>query len=159
MPDKNAKMDADTGVTVADIYREQYAHFRAMNDILYRMPPLFSVAIGGLWFFGATQMRADRIIAFGVFVFAAVLAVSSVLIMGRFGKAFSAYIKNLNTFDGAYKVTLKPETTENSRWTIDGVSTVRIIQGLLWVAFIASVIAAIYVPFAPEPQAPPVPAP
>lgn len=31
-----------------DRYREQYAHFRSMNDILYKIPPLFTAIIGGL---------------------------------------------------------------------------------------------------------------
>lgn len=44
-------------VSVKDIYKEQYAHFRAMNDILYKIPPLFSVAIGGLWYFAASQLK------------------------------------------------------------------------------------------------------
>jgi hypothetical protein len=37
------------GVTINEIYKEQYAHFRAMNDILYKIPPLFTVVIGSLW--------------------------------------------------------------------------------------------------------------
>jgi hypothetical protein len=28
-----------TEITRAEIYKEQYAHFRSMNDILYKIPP------------------------------------------------------------------------------------------------------------------------
>lgn len=152
MPDTDTN-DSGT-VAVADVYREQYAHFRAMNDILYRVPPLFSVAIGGLWFFGAAQMHVDKVISVGVFLFAGVLAVSGVFVMRRFGAAFRAYLANLNKLDGAYKVSLKPENDSRSRWNPDKRSTVQIVQILLWVAFGASVVAAIYVPFA----LPPIPA-
>ncbi|MDQ0333044.1 small-conductance mechanosensitive channel [Mesorhizobium sp. YL-MeA3-2017] len=79
-------------VSINEIYKEQYAHFRAMNDILYKIPPLFSAAIGGLWYFAASQLTSDRLIAVGIFVFAAVVSVCSVLIMGRFSLAFSRYI-------------------------------------------------------------------
>ncbi len=47
-------------VSVNEIYKEQYAHFRAMNDILYKIPPLFSVAIGGLWYFAASQLKTEE---------------------------------------------------------------------------------------------------
>jgi hypothetical protein len=32
----------ETGVKMTEIYKEQYAHFRGMNDILYKIPPLFT---------------------------------------------------------------------------------------------------------------------
>ncbi|TIO74969.1 hypothetical protein [Mesorhizobium sp.] len=112
-------------------YKEQYTHFRAMNDILYKIPPLFSVAIGGLWYFAATQLKSDRIIAVGIFLFAAVVSVCSVFIMKRFSLAFSRYLTNLNALDGAYAVSLKDQTFPPS--------TVKIIQFLLWVATAISV--------------------
>lgn len=95
-----------TNVSINEIYKEQYAHFRAMNDILYKIPPLFSVAIGGLWYFAATQLKSDRLIAVGIFLFAAVVSVCSVFIMRRFSLAFSRYITNLNALDGIYAVSL-----------------------------------------------------
>jgi hypothetical protein len=39
MPDENT-------VTVKNIYEQQYAHFRGMNDILYKMPPIFATVLG-----------------------------------------------------------------------------------------------------------------
>lgn len=125
-------------VSVNDIYKEQYAHFRAMNDILYKIPPLFSVAIGGLWFFAASQLKADRLIAVGIFLFAAIVSVASVFIMGRFSTAFSLYITNLNKLDGDYAVSLK---SNDQKWPP---STVKIIQFLLWVAAAMSCAGVIY---------------
>ena len=123
-------------VSVNEIYKEQYAHFRSMNDILYKIPPLFSVAIGGLWYFAASQLKADRLIAVGVFLFAVVVSVCSVFIMDRFSRAFSRYITNLNKLDGDYAVSLRDQT-----WPP---STVKIIQFLLWVAAAISLAGVVY---------------
>lgn len=130
---------ADDEITKKDIYREQYAHVRSMNDILYKVAPFFSVAIGGLWYFAASQMHADKVIASGVFSFAALLAVCGVNVMERFGTAFNAYLNNLNKFDGDYRVTIKPSRRP---------STVKTIQFLLIVAAVISLIGAGYVFFA-----------
>ena len=137
-------------VSVKEIYKEQYAHFRAMNDILYKIPPLFPVAIGGLWYFAASQLKIDRFIAVGIFFFAAVVSVASVFIMGRFSQAFSLYITNLNKLDGDYAVSLK---NKDKKWPP---STVKIIQFLLWVAAAISCAGVVYalVPlFSPAPPA------
>lgn len=120
-------------IRIADIYREQYAHFRSMNDILYKIPPLFTVALGGLWYFAASQLKTDRVVAAGIFIFCVILSIAFVNIMGRFGRAFNGYLDNLNKFDGEYRVTLKP-----SGW----LSTVKAIQLLLWVSAIVSIIGA-----------------
>lgn len=120
-------------IRIADIYREQYAHFRSMNDILYKIPPLFTVALGGLWYFAASQLKTDRVVAAGIFIFCVILSIAFINIMGRFGRAFNGYLDNLNKFDGEYRVTLKP-----SGWP----STVKTIQLLLWVSAIVSIIGA-----------------
>ncbi|RWI16690.1 hypothetical protein [Mesorhizobium sp.] len=140
---------ADDEITKKDIYREQYAHVRSMNDILYKVAPLFSVAIGGLWYFAASQMRVDKAIATGVFAFAALLAVCCVNVMERFGTAFNAYLDNLNKLDGDYRVTIKPSRRP---------STVKTILFLLIVAAVISIIGAGYVFFA-SPAARPAPTP
>ncbi|RUU07282.1 hypothetical protein EOD10_32510 [Mesorhizobium sp. M7A.T.Ca.TU.009.01.3.2] len=129
-------MPDDKDVSVNEIYKEQYAHFRAMNDILYKIPPLFAVAIGGLWYFAASQLKSDRLIAVGVFLFAAVVSVCSVFIMARFSLAFSRYIGNLNKLDGDYAVSLRDMT-----WPP---STVKIIQFLLWAATVISLAGVVY---------------
>lgn len=148
-------MADDNNVSVKDIYKEQYAHFRAMNDVLYKIPPLFSVAIGGLWYFAASQLKTDRVIAVGIFFFAAVVSVASVFIMGRFSKAFSLYITNLNKLDGDYAVSLKNKDNEKTKkWPP---STVKIIQFLLWVAAAISCAGIIYaIVLMVYPPAPPV---
>jgi len=129
-------MNDNKDVSINEIYKEQYAHFRSMNDILYKIPPLFSAAIGGLWYFAANQLKSDRLIAVSIFLFAAVLSVSSVFIMDRFSRAFSSYISNLNKLDGDYAVTLKDQT-----WPP---STVKIVQFLLWVATAISIFGVLY---------------
>ena len=50
-------------ITEADRYKEQYAHFRSMNDILYKIPPLFTAVIGGLWYFAATNIEKYSVIS------------------------------------------------------------------------------------------------
>lgn len=144
-------MPEGNDVSVKEIYKEQYAHFRAMNDILYKIPPLFSVAIGGLWYFAASQLKTDRLIAVAIFLFAAVVSIASVFIMGRFSQAFSLYITNLNKLDGEYAVSIK---NKDKKWPP---STVKIIQFLLWIAAAISCAGVIYA-LAPLlcPPAPPV---
>ena len=122
-------------IKLTDIYKEQYAHFRSMNDILYKIPPLFTLAIGGLWYFAVSQMEKDTTVSVAVFLFAALLCVCFVNIMGRFGAAFSAYISNLNRLDGAYAVSIKGPRR---------LSTVKTVQLLLWVSMVASVAGAAY---------------
>jgi hypothetical protein len=122
-------------VTVKEIYEQQYAHFRAMNDILYKMPPIFSTILGGLWYFAASYIGKDRIIASGVFIFAAIAAACFTIALQRFRRAFTGYIDNLNRFDGEYKVTLK-----SSCWP----STLNAMTILVVAAFIVSSIGAIY---------------
>lgn len=120
-------------IRIADVYREQYAHFRSMNDILYKIPPLFTVALGGLWYFAASQLKTDRVVAAGIFIFCVILSLAFINIMDRFGRAFNGYLNNLNQLDGEYRVTLKPSRMP---------STVKTIQLLLWVSAIVSVIGA-----------------
>jgi hypothetical protein len=121
--------------SVQEIYREQYAHFRSMNETLYRLPPLFTVVIGGLWYFATTQRQHDQLTAVSVFLFAAVVCLSAVLIMQRFGIAFNSYIDNLNRLDGEYRVTIRSSRIP---------STVKIIQGLFLIALLLSVGGSIH---------------
>lgn len=130
-----ANQDEEGDVKLSDIYREQYAHFRSMNDILYKIPPLFTVALGGLWYFATSQMHADKLIAIVVFLFSGLLSLAFINIMGRFGKAFSGYLDNLNKLDGDYKVTIKPSAFP---------STVKTIQCILWVGVFVSLAGAGY---------------
>lgn len=92
-------------ISRADIYREQYAHFRSMIDILYKIPPLFTAVLGGLWYFAVLNLEKDKWIACAVFAFAT--SVCFVNVMQRFRIAFNSYIDNLNQMDGDMKVSIK----------------------------------------------------
>ncbi len=133
----NDSSASDT-IKTSEIYKEQYAHFRSLNDILYKIPPLFSVAIGGVWYFAATQLRSEKILSIGLFFFAFVLCVCGVNIFYRFGKAINKYIDNLNKLDGIYAVSIR---SSNS------ISTVTTIQILLWFAALMSASGAGYALF------------
>jgi len=127
--------DNDDKIGLKDIYQQQYAHFGRMNETLYKMPPIFSAIIGGLWYFAAGQIKIDRIISASVFVFAGVACVCFIVALQRFGLAFSAYIDNLNKMDGAMKVTIR-----ESRWP----STLAVMTWLVGVAGIISFAGAYY---------------
>jgi hypothetical protein len=135
-PATEETVQSSSGVTISEIYKEQYAHFRGMNDILYKIPPLFTAVIGGLWYFAVQNIDTKRAIASAVFIFTAIASVCFVNVMNRFRSAFSGYISNLNYFDGDRKVTTK---SGSCRW-----STITTIQFLLWVAAAMSVVGAIY---------------
>lgn len=120
-------MAEDNPISVQEIYREQYAHFRSMNETLYRLPPLFTVVIGGLWYLTTTQRHQDQLTSVAVFLFAAVVCLSAVLILRRFGLAFNGYIDNLNRLDGEYRVTIRGSRVP---------STVKIIQGMFLIALV-----------------------
>lgn len=119
---------AVAGISVNEIYKEQYAHFRAMNDLLYKIPPLFTAVIGALWYF-AVQNMEKAAISGAVFLFAAVASVCFVIVMGRFRAAFVGYIDNLNKMDGAMKVTIRPSCLP---------STIKTVQFLLLLASLIS---------------------
>lgn len=118
-----------------DIYKEQYAHFRSMNDILYKIPPIFTAILGGLWYFAASNLDKDKWVSSVVFVFAAVASVCFVNVMQRFKMAFNAYIDNLNEMDGAMKVSIKSSGLP---------STIATVQLLLWTAAVISVFGVVY---------------
>lgn len=123
------------GVSVDEIYRQQYAHFSRMNDLFYKLPIGFSTIIGGLWFFGASMIEKDKFISSVVFAFAALCCLAFLLMMERFGAAFNGYIDNLNILDGEYKVTIK-----KARWR----SSKKVIMSLLFCAFLLSGFSFVY---------------
>lgn len=116
-------------ISKLDIYKEQYAHFRSMNDILYKIPPIFTAVIGGLWYFAVTNIGTDKWIAAGVFLFAAVSSVCFINVLHRFRLAFTGYLDNLNEMDGDMRVTIKSRLP----------STLDTIQFLLFVAAALSI--------------------
>lgn len=73
---EKATSAAPAGIGLNEIYKEQYAHFRAMNDLLYKIPPLFTAVVGALWYF-AVQNVEKTAISGAVFLFAAARASAS----------------------------------------------------------------------------------
>ena len=106
-----------------------------MNEILYKIPPIFTAILGGLWYFAASSLHTDKMVSCVVFLFAAIASICFINVMQRFRFAFNAYIDNLNKMDGDMKVTLNQS---------DLPSTITIVQLLLWTAAIVSFLGAIY---------------
>ncbi|MDE2182520.1 MAG: hypothetical protein KGJ78_05810 [Alphaproteobacteria bacterium] len=124
-----------TDISRVDIYKEQYAHFRSMNDILYKIPPMFTAILGGLWYFAVLNLEKDKWISCAVFAFAAVASICFVNVMQRFRMAFNSYIDNLNTMDGDMKVSIKPSCLP---------STIVTVELLLWAAALVSLLGVFY---------------
>lgn len=123
-------------ITPLDKYKEQYAHMRAMNDILYKMPPIFTTVIGGLWVFAINFSGAEKLVPCSIFLFASIASICFINIVRRFGLAFTRYLNNLNTLDGEYSVSLQQER---------GPSTIGTIKMLLTVACVMSLGGFIYI--------------
>jgi hypothetical protein len=123
-------------ITPVDIYKEQYSHFRSMNDILYKIPPIFTAVLGGLWYFAITILEKDKWIACVVFAFALVASLCFINVMQRFRMAFNAYITNLNKMDMDMAVTTKPTSFPPS--------TLSTVQIMLAAAALVSLAGAIY---------------
>jgi hypothetical protein len=117
-------------ISKLDIYKEQYAHLRSMNEILYKIPSIFTAIIGGLWYFAVLNIENHKPVACAVFLFAAVSSICFVNVMQRFRLAFNAYIDNLNKMDGEMKVSIRPAFFP---------STIATVQMLLWTAFLVSI--------------------
>jgi hypothetical protein len=79
-----------------------------MDDVLYKIIPLFTAVLGGLWYFAVLNLEKDKWIFCAVFAFAAIASVCFVNVMQRFRMAFDSYINNLNRMDGDMKVSIKP---------------------------------------------------
>jgi hypothetical protein len=126
----------ETGITPNEIYKEQYAHFRGMNDTLYKIPPLFTAVIGGLWYFAVSNTDSKRAVASAVFAFTAVTCICFVNVMARFRQAFNGYLDNLNVMDGDMKI-----TTKRGKFRVSTITTVQI---LLWIAAALSVAGMAY---------------
>lgn len=124
-------------IAPVDIYKEQYSHFRSMNDILYKIPPIFTVVLGGLWYFAITILDRDKWIACAVFGFALVASLCFINVMQRFRVAFNAYITNLNKMDKEMAVSIKPSSSFPP-------STISTVQIMLAAAALVSVAGVFY---------------
>lgn len=121
-------------ISITEKYKQQYAHFGRLNDILYRLPVLFSTVIGGLWYFAYSALNHNRFISIVVLLFTIVLCVVFYFIMERFKSAFNGYINNLNKMDGDMCITIKG--TERSIMSL--------VQYSLWAAGFGSVVIIFY---------------
>jgi hypothetical protein len=122
-----------------EIYKQQYAHFGRMNDLIYKLPTLYSALVGALWYF-AYSAKSETVMSCGVFIFAAVLCFHSIYVTNRFRAAFNLYIDRINSFDREYAVTIRPAAGEPTK-----VSTLGAFVRMLWVAFAFSIGGALYV--------------
>jgi len=126
-------------IPAIEIYKQQYAHFGRMNDLIYKLPTLYSALIGALWFFAYTAKK-EPLIATAVFAFAAVVCLHSIHVTKRFRTAFNLYIDRINTFDREYAVSIRSSPEEPAK-----VSTLAAFIRMLWAAFAISVGGVIYV--------------
>jgi hypothetical protein len=106
-----------------------------MNDILYKIPPIFTAIIGGLWYFAVINLDKYRLVSCAVFAFAAIASICFVNVMQRFRAAFNAYINNLNVMDGEMKVSIRDSCLP---------STIATVQYLLWTASLISLGGIVY---------------
>lgn len=118
-----------------DRYKQHYEHFGRMNNLLYQMPAMFAIILGGLWFFAASYISKDPIIASAIFAFALAAGICFIISLQRFRMAFNAYIDNVNKMDGDMRVTLR-----SSRLP----SVISAMQGLLWASLLISTLGFFY---------------
>jgi len=121
-------------ISITEKYKQQYAHFGRLNDILYRLPVLFSTVIGGLWYFAYSALNQNKFISIVVLLFTIVLCVVFYFIMERFRSAFNGYIDNLNKMDGDMRITIKGT----------GKSIMSLVQYSLWAAVFGSIVIILY---------------
>ena len=109
-------------ISIEEKYRQQYAQFGRMNDILYRLPVLFSTLIGGLWFFAFSFADQDKGISLIVLIFSGCLSVLFIGVTHRFRLAFESYINNINEMAGEWQIILKhsksPSIITLIEWTL-----------------------------------------
>lgn len=129
-----SEQKAKISVTELDIYKEHYAQFRSMNGILYQLPVIFSSIIGALFYFAFSFLERSEVVAIFVLVFSSIVAGMGVVIVHRFGLAFTAYIDSINHFDRGHKISL-----EESKWP----SVITVLKLLLCFSFVMSIGAAV----------------
>ena len=136
-------------VTEAEIYKQQSARFQNLNDTLYRIPPLFSTVIGGLWYFAASQSGHNLILAEGILLFAVGVGLAGGNALMQLRLAINGYLNQLNQFESGHVVSIKPPVPSgDERDTIfPPISTVRGLAYLLFLSSVLSLIGMIVVPF------------
>ena len=135
----NDPADVPDRISAADIYKQQYAHFGRLNDLLYKLPTLYAALVGALWYFAYLSKATEPAISGFVFIFAAVICLYSIQVTQRFRAAFNQYIDRINAFDREFAVTIKPAGQEKP-----GLSTIGAVIRVLWVALVISTAGAVY---------------
>ena len=124
-------------IPIEEKYRQQYQHFSRMNDLLYKLPVLFSAPIGGFWYFGYSIKSEDPYISVLIYIVASIFGLACWQVMCRFSLAINAYIKNINKMDGdELKISI---TQERSPSVVDA------IKYLLIFSVVISLIVASYI--------------
>lgn len=136
-------------VTDAEIYKQQSARFQNLNDTLYRIPPIFSTVIGGLWYFSFSQSSHNLILAEGILIFAAAVGLAGGNALMQLRLAINGYLDQLNQFESGHAVNLKPASPATDWWKqrLPRVSTVRGLAYLLFFSSGLSLVGMIVVPF------------
>jgi len=124
-----------SNVEPLEIYKQQYAHFGRMNDILYKLPILYASLVGALWYFSFTQLSTAPAVAACILIFSTVLCWSFIITTSRFQLAINKYIDCINRFDGSYAISLPR----------DELSTIQAMKVVLWLALALSLLGTFYV--------------
>ena len=136
-------------VTEAEIYKQQSTRFQNLNDTLYRIPPIFSTVIGGLWYFAASQSGHNMVLAEGILLFASAVGMAGGNALMQLRLAINGYLEQLNQFESGHAVSLKSvrPATDRRRLLSPQISTVRGLAYLLFLSSVLSLIAMIVIPF------------
>lgn len=113
-------MEREEGSAVdeAEIYRQHYAHFTSMTNLLFTMPIGLATVIGGAWALAGTFINTSPYFSLGLLLFAGVSSFAFANIVYRFKVAYSAFIDNLNKMDGRYRVTIRHLKTPSTATTV-----------------------------------------
>jgi hypothetical protein len=131
-------------IPALEIYKQQYAHFGRMNELLYKLPTLHAALIGGLWYFAYTALAPVPLVAAMVFLFAAIVCRYSLTFTAQFRLALNKYLDRINAFEGANAVTLRtPEQIQNPK-VRRPLSSIRALGRSLWWAFGFSLFGCLY---------------
>lgn len=136
-------------VTEVEIYKQQSARFQNLNDTLYRIPPIFSTVIGGLWYFAASQSGHSVVLAEGILLFASSVGMAGGNALMQLRLAINGYLEQLNQFESGHVVSIKSVRPAIDRRGLlsTRISTVRGLAYLLFLSSALSLIAMIVIPF------------
>ena len=135
-------------VTAVEIYKKQSARFQNLNDTLYRMPPISSTVIGGLWYFAASQSGHSMILAEGILLFAAAVGVAGGNALMQLRLAINGYLAQLTHFEAGHVVSIKPAVSSRDERSslFNRILTARGLAYLLFFSAILSIAGMIFVP-------------